>query len=288
MIVDGKEIAREIREELKVKFAKLGKPVTLGFVRSGNDLLAKKFVDLKAKTARELGVHVVEFALPADATTEDALVAVREIAETSDAMLVQMPLSKTIDAERVLAAVPLEKDVDAMGDRSGKVVLTPVVGALKEILSRNSVESRGKKVTVVGAGKLVGGPAETWFTREGADVVVVTSTSGDLSSSVADADIVVLGAGQEGILKKEMLKKAKTDGVGSPDGSQNEPFRGVAVLDAGTSESGGTIKGDADPACADVASLFTPVPGGIGPIAIAMIFKNLLTLAKKIPLRSEV
>ncbi|MCX6819813.1 MAG: bifunctional 5,10-methylenetetrahydrofolate dehydrogenase/5,10-methenyltetrahydrofolate cyclohydrolase [Candidatus Adlerbacteria bacterium] len=270
MVIDGKNIAREIREGLKSDFAKLGKPVTLGFVRSGEDLLAKKFVDLKAKTARELGVQVVEFALPTDATTEDALVAVREIAEKSDAMLVQMPLSKTIDAERVLAAVPIEKDVDAMGERSRMLVLTPVVGALKEILVRNFIEGAGKKVTVVGAGKLVGAPAAAWFTQEGANVTVVTSQNGDLAASVADADIVVLGAGQEGILKKEMLKP------------------GVAVLDAGTSESGGTIKGDADPACAEVASLFTPVPGGIGPIAIAMIFKNLLTLAKKTPLRSEV
>ncbi len=121
----------------------------------------------------------------------------------------------------------------------------------------------GKKAVIVGAGKLVGKPSAELLTTLGANITFVTEHAGSLEE-LKDADIAVLGAGNPGFIKPEMLKP------------------GIVLIDAGTSEAaGGKLMGDADPACANMASVFTPVPGGIGPIAIAMIFKNLFELAKR-------
>lgn len=264
MIINGTTLAKDIKDQLALELALLPQPPMLGFVRSGDDLVAKKFVGMKAKTATELGISVVEVLLPEGADTEAVIAAVREVAVKTDGVIVQMPLAKTIDTAKVLEALPIEKDVDAMGERSGTLVLTPVVGAIAHILDtyKGPLFVKGKKVVVVGQGKLVGAPAAVWFRREGAEVFVVTRSSGDLVEQLQEADVVVLGAGVPGIVTSNMLKP------------------GAVLLDAGTSEEGGALKGDADPRCADVASLFTPVPGGIGPVAVAMIFKNLLTLNK--------
>jgi methylenetetrahydrofolate dehydrogenase (NADP+)/methenyltetrahydrofolate cyclohydrolase len=269
MVIDGTTLAKDIKNQLRSELATWPHQPTLGFVRSGDDLVAKKFVGMKAKTAAELGISVVEVLLPSDADTEAAVAAVREVASKTDGVIVQMPLPAgrqglpDIDSGAVIAAIPLNKDVDAMGARSGKLVLTPVVGAIAHILEVYKGQSfvKDKKVVVVGQGKLVGAPAAAWFRAQGAEVSVLAR--GDDLGLLTFADIVVLGAGVPGMITPEMLKP------------------GVVLLDAGTSEAGGTLKGDADPSCAEVASLCTPVPGGIGPVAVAMIFKNLLVLAGK-------
>ena len=144
----------------------------------------------------------------------------------------------------------------------GRSVLAPVAGAIEEILERSTIDVRGKKCVVVGAGKLVGAPAAYLMRRLGSDVSVVTLESGSLDE-LKTADIVILGAGNPGFVTPEMIKE------------------GVVLIDAGTSEQGGKVRGDADPACSEKAALFTPVPGGLGPIAVAMIFKNLLDLIEK-------
>lgn len=264
MIINGITLAQEIKDQLRAELVALPHPPTLGFVRSGDDLVAKKFVGMKAKTAAELGIAVVELVLQGGVDTDAAVAAVTQVAAKTDGVIVQMPLALNIDADRVLKSVPIEKDVDAMGERSGTLVLTPVVGAIAHILNESFGEFfvKGKKVVVVGQGKLVGAPAAKWLESQGAEVKMVTRESGDVEQ-LKDADIVVLGAGVPGMVTPDMLKP------------------GVVLLDAGTSEAGGTLRGDADVACAEVASLFTPVPGGIGPVAVAMIFKNLLALASK-------
>lgn len=265
MIINGVTLAQQIKDQLRAELVALPRPPILGFVRSGDDLVAKKFVGMKAKTAAELGIAVVELVLQGGADTDAAVAAVTQMAAKTDGVIVQMPLALNVDTDRVLKSVPIEKDVDAMGERSGTLVLTPVVGAIAHILNtyKGQYFAKGKKVVVVGQGKLVGAPAAAWLKAQGAEVSVVTRGSGDLTEQLQEADIVVLGAGVPSMVTPDMLKP------------------GVVLLDAGTSEEGGALKGDADPGCADVASLFTPVPGGIGPVAVAMIFKNLRTLASK-------
>jgi methylenetetrahydrofolate dehydrogenase (NADP+)/methenyltetrahydrofolate cyclohydrolase len=173
-----------------------------------------------------------------------------------------MPLPPQINLAEILEALPVEKDVDAITDKGQSFVRAPVAEAVSEVFVRAGVSAVGKRAIVVGAGKLVGAPVADLLRELGADVSIITRNEGNLVD-LKEADIVVLGAGDPGFVKPEMLKE------------------GVVLIDAGTSEASGRLAGDADPKCAEVASVFTPVPGGIGPIAVAMIFKNLFLLAHK-------
>ena len=210
-----------------------------------------------------LGVTLRRIDLLNKPTTADALAAIEKLAPEVQGVIVQLPLPEALDTEAILAAIPPYLDVDGINPaviETDRVVRAPVAGAIEEILARNNIDLNNKKAVVVGAGRLVGMPAADLLKSLGAKVSVVTLESGSLEE-LADADIVVLGAGSPGFVKPEMLKKR------------------VVLIDAGTSESAGKVVGDADPACAQVCSLFTPVPGGVGPIAVAMIFMNLKALA---------
>ncbi len=235
MIIDGRKIADDILSGLHGS-------LTLGVIM-GTDAASDSFVRMKEKTALRVGVTLRRFA-PEE--IEEAL--------TCDGILVQLPLP---NSEEFIKKIPPEKDVDALGEHP--LVHSPVAGAVDEVLKRANVEVKGKKVVVVGAGKLVGLPTAKLLQEQGASVSIITNEHGSLEE-LKFADIVVLGAGEPGFIKPEMLKQ------------------GVVLIDAGTSESKGKLSGDADPACAEVASVFTPVPGGIGPISVAMIFKNLFEL----------
>ncbi len=239
MTVDGKNIAEEVVAGLGMSLR--GK--RLGIVVGTQDGATDSFIKIKSRVAARLGVEVMFGEL-------------EELIKICDGVIVQLPIP---NSEALLAALPPQKDVDALG--SAPVVAPPVAGAIAEVLSRSGVDPRGKKAVVVGAGRLVGAPAAKLLRELGAKVEVVTNRDGSLTS-LKTADIVILGAGEPGLIKPEMLKQ------------------GVVLIDAGTSEQGGKLAGDADPSCAEVCSVFTPVPGGIGPIAVAMIFKNLFDLAR--------
>lgn len=253
MVIDGKKIAEEIYKRLP----KDG--VRLGILVGEKNPVIDSFVKIKEKAAQRLGVDLLREELPPGANTDEAVAAVLALASKADGLIVQLPLPQQIDVDRVLSAIPGEKDVD--GISLSPRVRPPVAEAIKEIFEREGVDVKGKHAIVVGSGRLVGKPSAELLRELGAIVTVLSR--GDSLDALKGADIVVLGAGEPGLVQPEHLKE------------------GVVLIDAGTSETGGKVKGDADPACAEVASVFTPVPGGVGPIAVAMIFKNLVTLAKK-------
>lgn len=231
---------KQIAEEIIVGLGETLHGTTLGLVVGESDVATESFVRIKSRAAERLGVRVVRGTLG-------------EVSEC-DGIIIQLPHP---DAATLITSLPPEKDVDAVGLHP--MVFAPVAGAIAEILIRTGVDPRGKTAAVVGAGKLVGVPAAALLRELGAEVAVITQTHGSLGA-LSDADIVILGAGEPNLIKPGMLK------------------RGVVLIDAGTSEQGGRLSGDADPACAEVSSVFTPVPGGVGPIAVAMIFKNLFDL----------
>ena len=134
-----------------------------------------------------------------------------------------------------------------------------MAGACEEILSRASVELTGKKITVIGQGRLVGIPVLAWLRRRGAEPTTVGLDYEDLPELLKKSDIIISGAGAPGLIKSDMIKS------------------GVIILDAGTSESLGRVVGDAELACAERAEVFTPVPGGLGPVTVAVLFQNLFT-----------
>ncbi len=264
---NGVHIAQTIRASLSEAFASLPRPVALTVLSLSNDSVTEQYTRIKEKMGKDLGVSVSLPQIPHGITTDDFIARIHEEANQSDGIIVQLPLPSHIDAEKVRDAIPKEKDVDCLGtdayrafEEGESAILPPVVGAFEYILRTANISVAGKKVVVVGHGRLVGAPAAAWFKQSGADVIVCDEHTEDVKEHTQKADIVVLGAGVPGLLKPDMIKE------------------GVVILDAGTSESGGIVVGDADPACADKASLMTPVPGGIGPITIAMLYKNLYTL----------
>lgn len=262
MIIDGRKIADDMKRSLREEVGELPRGVILGIITMDPDFATEKFLTIKRSVARELGVSLIEERLPSHSSTQDVIDSVAQLSRMADGIIVQLPLPKGIDTEKVLAAIPASHDVDAIGQgATASLVLPPVVAAMETVVESCGISLAGMQTVVVGAGRLVGAPAAAWLARAGASVEVVRK--GDVADDTfKEADLIVLGAGDPGLLQPSMVKE------------------GAIILDAGTSEAGGKLAGDADPLCAERASLFTPVPGGIGPIAVVMIFKNLIDLAR--------
>ena len=259
MVIDGKAIAEDVYLSLRAS-----RPLALGIIVGGSNPVIDSFVRIKEKAAQRLNVSLARRELASDATTEDAIAAVVSLAGEVDGIIVQLPLPSRIEIDPVLAAIPPQKDVD--GISAAPIVRPPVAEAVAEILVHHGVDVKGKHAVVIGSGRLVGMPSAALLASLRADVHVLTI--GDSLAPLLEADIIVSGAGEPGLIKPEHIRD------------------GVVLIDAGTSDSptgegGRKIAGDADPACAAKASLFTPVPGGVGPIAVAMIFKNLFALSLK-------
>ncbi|HUO50228.1 MAG TPA: bifunctional 5,10-methylenetetrahydrofolate dehydrogenase/5,10-methenyltetrahydrofolate cyclohydrolase [Candidatus Paceibacterota bacterium] len=262
-IIDGRAIAEDLYKELETRRARFAHAPRLGILVGLETPLIESYVRIKSKAAQRLGVELVRIDLQKSETTARAISAVRTLALETDGVVVQLPLPEHVDTNATLSSIPDNKDVDSISTATPEHdVDAPVALAVMEILRRSHVEQNGARVVVVGNGRLVGAPVAATLKRAGADVTVVTLESGSLAD-LKHADIVVLGAGSPGLVKPAHVKE------------------GVVLIDAGTSEQGGKVVGDADPACADVASVFTPVPGGVGPIAVAMLFKNLFDLMEK-------
>lgn len=269
MIIDGKEIAEEVLIALKNDLAHTSTLPTLTVLTCVPDFATRTFLDIKKRRAHELGISVEVKELSDMCTTKNVVATLHDILPHTDGVIVQLPFPDHIDIEKVLAALPESHDVDAIGSEAvaslfnaTEKVLSPVVASIKLLAERHDLALKDKNVVVVGEGRLVGKPARAWFQNQDAHVTTLTKEHTDVREHTEMADILVLGAGVPNLVTPDMVKE------------------GVVIFDAGTSEEGGKLVGDADSGCAEKASLFTPVPGGIGPITVAMIFKNLLVLAR--------
>jgi methylenetetrahydrofolate dehydrogenase (NADP+) / methenyltetrahydrofolate cyclohydrolase len=265
MIIDGRAIASDILATVREGLPR--KAVVRAVVVSPTPA-TESYLSIKSARAEEAGMRLDIVRLPETATEQEIIEAIE--VPGSDAVIVQLPLPEHLDEKKILDAIPEALDADVLSIRAyarfsldePDALLPPVVASVAEILARAKVYPAGKGVAVVGQGRLVGKPAASWFVNQGAEVMVVTKESGDLSM-LKEADIIVTGAGSPGLVRPEHIKD------------------GVVLIDAGTSESGGAIVGDADPLCADKASVFTPVPGGVGPIAVACLFRNVSILMER-------
>ncbi len=279
MIIDGKKLAEEIKAELKAEVFPpeadqplAGKKIRLAVVKVGEDKITEKFLDQKKKFGSAIGVDIRVYELPENISTNQLRKKLAEIMHIKEntSVIVQLPLPKRINTQYILDGIIPEKDTDMLSSKSVGLfssgrsqIFPPVVGAIKYIFVKNNVNVRGKKVTVIGAGRLVGKPVATWLINEGAVVTVLDENTEDISKCTKDADILISGVGKPNLITADMVKN------------------GVIAIDCGTSEANGKVVGDLDPKIADKASLFTPVPGGVGPLTVAMLFKNLAELAKK-------
>lgn len=261
MQVDGRALAAQIQEQLAATVAsKAPHTPRLGIVACAPDAVTQQYLRLKQAKAEAIGIQVQQIILPATSDTSAVQDAVRTLAAETDGVVVQLPLPPTIDTAAVLEVIPAAADVDALrGSASGFV--SPVARAIEVILQAHDILIEKRRVLVFGAGALVGRPVADWFAAKGAMVTIVTAEDVVDMATIQAADIIVLGAGHPGLLTPEMIT-AET-----------------VVLDAGTSEASGRVRGDADPACAKKAALFTPVPGGIGPITVVTLLDNVIRAA---------
>ncbi len=265
MLVDGKAIANRMYDAIREEIQSSGRTPCLGILTCVPNFETEKYLALKQKKAEAVGITTIVERLAGTATTEEVLRAVDSLVEKCDGIVVQLPLPSHIDTDIVLSHIPSTHDVDALNSMTEEV-LSPVVGAIAEILKVHDVPIFERHVTIIGSGKLVGLPASRWFMEHGAAVSVVTKDTVDISYYTKNADIIVSGAGVPNLIQPNMVKE------------------GVVILDAGTSEEGGMLKGDAHPECEAVAALFTPVPGGIGPITIAVLLRNVVRLSRSLHL----
>lgn len=263
MIIDGRAISRELLETVREE-TRGGAATVLRAITVAPDAATQSYLRIKKRAAETAGMTLEVVELPETATSEECIAAI--IALGADAVIVQLPLPPSIDEARVLAAISPELDADVLSPaarvQGTSALVPPVAAAVEEILARGGVEVPGAIAVVIGKGKLVGAPVAERLTALGAHVSSYDEHDFD-PAALASAQIIVSGAGVPGLIRPEML---------SP---------GVALIDAGTSEQGGALVGDADPACKEVAGLFTPVPGGVGPITVACLLRNAAELRKR-------
>ena len=261
MIIDGKVIAQDILARVAREVQSLARPPHLTVFTCAPNFETEKFLALKERRAKEAGIPMTVITLPEVCTTAVVLSRIMAAISETDGIIVQLPFPMHIDTNAILAAVPESHDVDALryaGEETN--VLPPVIGAIHEIAMRHDIEFRDKAVVVIGQGRLVGKPAAIYSAAVGGSVTIIEKDTPQADEAIAIADILILGAGVPGLVTASMVKP------------------GVIIFDAATSEEGGVLVGDAAPDVAGKALLYTPVPGGIGPITVVLILQNLLKL----------
>ncbi len=274
VIIDGKAIAAEVRDEVAQRAAGLmaaGTRPGLGVVLCGDDPASATYVRSKGRLAERLGIRFDLHTPPADSSTTDilALVELMNGDDGIDGILVQLPLPQQVDPDAVLDAILPEKDADglhpfnfgrlAQGAVPRVVACTP--SGIMEMLRRHDVPLRGRSAVVVGRSALVGRPMALLLINADCTVTVCHSRTVDLAAVCREADILVAAIGRAGMITADYVKP------------------GACVIDVGTSRVDGKVRGDVDRESVEpVAGWLTPVPGGVGPMTIAMLMHNTVAL----------
>ncbi len=262
MIIDGRALAEEISQTLRARVSELSFQPKVALISSDKFQVTQQYIQKKIAFGERISVSV-ELAQFDEGVTCEELASVVDAYADNDSVqgiVVQLPVPRICAPESILTRIPAHKDIDALSGSS--TVLPPVVGAIAHIAQKYGVVFKGVKVAIIGHGRLVGKPAEVWVQTQGAEVTLFNRGSLTIDS-LREYDIIITGAGSPGIVTPDMVKE------------------GVVIFDAGASESGGVIKGDCNPLCGEKARLFTPVPNGVGPLTIALLFSNLLELIEK-------
>lgn len=275
MKIDGKAIAAAVRAEVRAEaeaMTKAGNQPGLAVVLVGDDPASRVYVNNKKKACAEAGIYSEEFTLPAETTQEELLALVKELNERSDihGILCQLPLPKHLDDKAVIAAISPEKDVDAFHAANvghiliGDYTFLPCTPAgVMELLHRSDISVEGKHCVVIGRSNIVGKPMAMLLLHENATVTICHSRTQNLKDVCRSADVLVAAVGRAGFVTPDMVKE------------------GAVVVDVGINRNAeGKLCGDVDPAVEEVAGYITPVPGGVGPMTIAMLLKNTITAAK--------
>ncbi|MDQ5822198.1 MAG: bifunctional 5,10-methylenetetrahydrofolate dehydrogenase/5,10-methenyltetrahydrofolate cyclohydrolase [Actinomycetota bacterium] len=269
-VMDGKALAARVRSEVAEEVRELG-GLGLATVLVGDDSASQIYIRHKHKAADEVGITAIDRRLPEGTTEEELIELVEELNEDDslDGILVQTPIPGEIDEARVMRAIDPTKDVDGLHPfNAGQLYLgePTYVGATPlgviALLHEYGIELEGARAVVVGRSLIVGKPMAHLLLQANATVTICHSKTLDLGSHTGEAEVLVVAVGQAGLVTPEMVKP------------------GAAVIDVGMNRTDEGLRGDIDPAVADVAGYITPVPGGVGPMTIATLLRNAVRAAR--------
>ena len=269
-IIDGKAIAQKVKEQLKIKVAdflnKHGRQITLAVILVGENPASQVYVKNKIKATEYVGMKSLSFYLPENATEQEVSDTVKSLASDNsvDGILVQLPLPKHLDENKILSLIPASKDVDGfLAENVGNLMLgqdstvacTPF-GVLK-MLQTEGVELCGKNAVVLGRSNIVGKPMAVLLLKENCTVTICHSKTQNLKDVCKNADILVAAIGKPRFVTADMVKP------------------GAVVIDVGINRTENGLVGDVDfENVKEIASAISPVPGGVGPMTIAMLLEN--------------
>ncbi len=276
MLIDGKAISQQIKEELKEKALRLkaaGVEITLAVIQVGNDPASSVYVRNKKKGCAYVGIGSVSYELPDETTQEELLTLIRELNQKKEinGILVQLPLPSHIDEDTVIRAIDPQKDVDGFHPQSvgalcigqpGFLSCTPA--GIIQLLKRSGIEIEGKECVVLGRSNIVGKPMAILLLRENATVTVAHSRTRNLKEVTKRADILIAAVGKTKMITSDYIKE------------------GAVVIDVGINrDENGKLCGDVDfESVEPLCSAITPVPGGVGPMTIAMLLNNCMQSAE--------
>ncbi len=273
IILDGKATAATIKDELRQIVSKLSKKPGLGTVLVGDDPGSHSYVGGKHKDCADVGINSIRVDLSGSAKEADVLAAIKDLNNSNECTgyIVQLPLPKAINANRILEAIDPKKDADGLHPLNlGKLVLgepaplpcTP--RAILELLHRYKISTKGSEVLVMGRGITVGRPLALLLSRKGDDATVTITHTGtkELTLHTKRADIIVAAIGSAHFLTADMIKP------------------GAVVLDVGITRTDAGLLGDVHPDVLNIASYVAPMPGGVGPMTRAMLLTNVVEMAQ--------
>jgi methylenetetrahydrofolate dehydrogenase (NADP+)/methenyltetrahydrofolate cyclohydrolase len=273
-LIDGKKIKENILEQVKGEVATLSFVPVFCDVLVGSDPSSAQYVRMKAKTAESVGIKFHNASFPDSITTEELIEEIKKINKVENicGIIIQLPLPASIDKQKVLDAIDAKLDVDCLGSEQSKRFYEgeselgfPTALACMAILDSLGLDLKNKKIVVLGQGELVGKPVLSLLKFRELDVVPVRRATENKEQILKEADIIISGIGHGKFVTGDMIKKD------------------VVLIDAGTSESNNAIVGDVDlESVKDIASYVSPVPGGVGPVTVAMLLRNVLTVAKSL------
>ncbi len=271
-ILDGKKISERILNKLKKEIKSRQLKLKLAVVLVGNDAASLTFIKKKHAAAKKIGVRFSLYRFKAEAPMSQLKKEVTNIVlnPENSGVVIQLPLPKNIDTQKILDMVPEKKDTDLLSTDSFKKfsqgessIIPPTVGAVSYLLKEYKISIKGKYIAVVGAGRLVGKPLAAWLKLQGANFSILDKNTKDISVFTKKVDILISGVGKANLIKGNMISE------------------GAIVLDAGTIKKNGKTVGDIDfKSVSKKASYVTPVVGGVGPMTIACLLENLVKLNK--------
>lgn len=258
---DGRKIRDEILRDLANKVVKMKRKPAMAVFLIGDNPVCQQYVELKKKLAEKTGINFCLYKFDDHDSEEDISSAIEFLNQDdeTDGVMIQIPIAEKFDQKKLIAKISPEKDIDGLRFCSGldSKYKPPVVLSILEAIKRSGVDSKNSKIAVLGRGFLVGAPLIKALEELKIKCTVILN-SNENRSDIVDADIVISATGRPGVIKEDMVKE------------------GVVLIDAGTAEENGQLIGDIDPKAYKKSVYHTPVPGGIGPVTVAMLFKNLV------------